>query len=63
MYESKKMGEGGNCLCLNCGKKILHPDGIPCRDLYCPECGEKMIREGSDHHKDLIKKNKNKSKK
>ena len=35
----------GNCICPNCGKKIMHDPGIPCYSLSCPQCGTKMIRE------------------
>ena len=45
------MGEGGNCMCPKCGEKIPHRSGIPCQEERCPECGAKMLREGSEHHR------------
>ncbi|MFC2036095.1 hypothetical protein ACFLUJ_08275 [Chloroflexota bacterium] len=38
-------GPGGNCVCPNCGEKLLHELGIPCNTLSCPKCGIGMIRE------------------
>jgi predicted RNA-binding Zn-ribbon protein involved in translation (DUF1610 family) len=35
----------GNCVCPNCGKKIMHDPGVPCYSISCPQCGTKMIRE------------------
>ena len=55
-----EMGEGGYCICPKCEKQITHSQGIPCQDEKCPECGAKMIREGSYHH-DLIKKKREKT--
>ena len=40
----------GFCICLHCNSKISHVRGNPCRAENCPQCGEKMIREGSYHH-------------
>jgi len=36
-----------------------HQRGTPCKDVVCPECGKKMIREDSYHHK-LFKEKKEK---
>ncbi|MGM0613077.1 MAG: DUF134 domain-containing protein [Bacteroidota bacterium] len=30
------------CVCENCGVELEHERGIPCRDLVCPECNNKM---------------------
>lgn len=49
----------GTCLCLECGKKIPHQTGVPCREMQCPRCGKSMIRENSFHHQ-LMKKRKGK---
>ncbi|MBN1382930.1 MAG: hypothetical protein JXA41_14765 [Deltaproteobacteria bacterium] len=38
-------GAGGNCICPNCGLKMLHKAGMPCNQQTCPECGTKMVRE------------------
>jgi len=40
----------GYCICLHCNSRIPHVNGIPCRENSCPECGKKMMREGSYHH-------------
>ncbi|MBT8040999.1 MAG: ferredoxin [Xanthomonadales bacterium] len=44
------MGRGGNCICPKCQTLIAHRQGIRCQEERCPECGAKMLREGSDHH-------------
>lgn len=54
------MGAGGFCICPKCGEKVPHADGIPCLEERCPECGAKMLREGSHHHQLLQQKRKNK---
>jgi predicted RNA-binding Zn-ribbon protein involved in translation (DUF1610 family) len=41
----KQYGEGGNCICISCKTVIPHKDGIPCKDMKCPKCGDKMIRK------------------
>ncbi|MCW8933642.1 MAG: ferredoxin [Gammaproteobacteria bacterium] len=51
-----EMGAGGQCICPKCSKKSIHHDGIPCQDERCPDCGVKLFREGSYHHKLLLKK-------
>ncbi len=53
------MGSGGHCVCPKCGEEIPHRRGIPCQDERCPNCGAKMVREGSYHH-NLIKEKKRK---
>ena len=50
------MGEGGFCICSKCGERIEHQRGIPCKEARCPECGARMLREGSYHHELLRKK-------
>jgi len=37
-------GPGGDCICPNCGAKVLHQAGTPCYSLSCPKCGTKMVR-------------------
>jgi hypothetical protein len=45
-----EMGTGGFCVCPKCGERIPHQRGVPCQKERCPECGAKMLREGSFHH-------------
>jgi hypothetical protein len=40
----------GFCICVNCNTKTPHTKGKPCRESDCPQCGKKMMREGSYHH-------------
>jgi predicted amidophosphoribosyltransferase len=51
-----EMGAGGTCLCPKCGERMPHTRGQPCQDLRCPNCGAKMLREGSYHHELFEKK-------
>jgi len=62
MPEERKqcMGSEGFCVCPKCGVKILHSAGTPCRDEKCPNCGAKMVREGSYHHQLIEEKKKKK---
>ena len=48
--QGRHMGHGGNCICPKCGKTTPHHRGVPCQDEKCPDCGAKMLREGSYHH-------------
>lgn len=52
MQAERKQGMGpeGFCVCPKCEVKIPHRAGMPCRDEKCPNCGAKMVREGSYHH-------------
>jgi len=38
-------GPEGNCVCPSCGHKISHQAGQPCKDITCPKCGTRMVRE------------------
>lgn len=60
MQEERKqrMGSEGFCICPKCGVKILHKAGVPCRDEKCPNCGARMVREGSYHHQLIEEKKK-----
>lgn len=49
----------GYCICIHCNHRMEHKRGTPCKDVVCPECGKKMIREDSYHHK-LFKEKKEK---
>lgn len=44
----------GNCICPECGEKLPHAKGVPCKEVKCPACGVKMMREGSKHHQELL---------
>jgi hypothetical protein len=50
------MGADGNCIRPKCGHRMPHVRGVPCQDERCPECGAKMLREGSYHHRLLEEK-------
>jgi DNA-directed RNA polymerase subunit RPC12/RpoP len=43
------MGSGGFCFCPKCGARVEHMSGVPCQESRCPECGAKLLREGSEH--------------
>jgi len=62
MNDNKKKGLGnsGECMCPKCETSISHKRGVPCHDSKCPECGSKMLRVGSDHHKQWLNKKNNK---
>jgi hypothetical protein len=49
-----EMGPRGLCVCPKCDTKMPHSRGVPCQEQRCPECGAKMLREGS-HHDQLRK--------
>ena len=38
-------GPGGYCVCPNCGHRVPHERGVPCRQVQCPKCGTFMVRE------------------
>lgn len=51
-----EMGSDGFCICPKCDEKITHKNNVPCQEERCPECGAKMLREGSyDHDLLLVK--------
>lgn len=58
MSEERKheMGIGGHCVCPKCGGRIEHERNLPCDQERCPQCGAKMLREGSHHHQLFLKK-------
>ncbi|MHC1579525.1 MAG: hypothetical protein ACXQTZ_02570 [Candidatus Alkanophagales archaeon] len=37
-------GPGGECECPNCGHRVPHQRGVPCRQVTCPKCGTPMVR-------------------
>jgi len=58
--EQENLGSGGNCVCPKCGNKVTHQAGKPCKEERCPNCGAKMVREGSSHHQLIEAKKKKK---
>ena len=44
------------CICVHCDTKTTHIKGKPCKASNCPQCGKKMMREGSAHHQLFLKK-------
>ena len=50
------MGSGGYCICPKCDYRIPHRSGVPCQEERCPNCGVKLMREGSYHHELLLQK-------
>jgi hypothetical protein len=40
-----RLGPGGFCVCLACGHKTPHQQGMPCFEMKCPQCGAAMTRE------------------
>jgi len=59
-HQHGHMGPTGNCICPKCGTKIPHQKGTPCQEEHCPECGSKMLREGSHHHQLFLEKQRKK---
>jgi len=62
MERRHDMGAIGDCICPKCGEKTPHHRGIPCQEEHCPQCGAKLLREGSYHHTLFLQK-KNRQKK
>jgi hypothetical protein len=44
-----EMGTEGFCICPKCETRQPHRDGVRCQDERCPQCGAKLLREGSRH--------------
>ena len=38
------MGQGGSCVCPQCGKRIPHQVGVPCNSIQCLSCKTNMVR-------------------
>ena len=34
----------GECVCPDCGIRLPHQRGVPCRTIDCPKCGASMAR-------------------
>lgn len=39
------IGVGDNCVCPSCGATVPHQVGVPCSNINCPKCSNKMIRQ------------------
>jgi NAD-dependent SIR2 family protein deacetylase len=50
------MGLGDVCVFPKCEARLRHRRGIPCQEERCPECGAKMLREGSEHYRQWLEK-------
>lgn len=57
-----RMGRAGQCVCPKCGHVIGHRPGVPCMQERCPQCGARMMREGSAHHELLLEKKRSQTK-
>lgn len=42
------------CICVTCGKEIVHRFGHPCQDEICPECGKRMVRKVSSRTRKIL---------
>lgn len=38
-------GPTGDCICVRCGTRVPHPQGVSCTSIQCPACGMTMVRE------------------
>jgi predicted DNA-binding protein (UPF0251 family) len=56
LEERRSMAPGGDCICVHCSTRIPHIQGQPCKEQICPQCGKKMMREGSYHHQLYLQK-------
>ena len=49
------LGAGGRCVCPKCGGTHPHQPGVPCMEARCPDCGVALLREGSPHHQEVLR--------
>ncbi len=47
------LGPEGFCLCPKCGFRKPHQPGVPCIEERCSNCGSALVREGSEHHRQV----------
>jgi len=47
-YQRHAMSSSGFCVCPQCGKRVSHRHGNPCRNVICTDCSISMQREGKD---------------
>lgn len=55
-HNPSHLGPHGACVCPKCGERIAHRRGVPCQEERCPQCGAKLLREGSEHHQLFLRK-------
>lgn len=53
--DSAALGADGACVCPKCSAQSAHSAGVPCMDERCPSCGCALVREGSPHHQQLLR--------
>ncbi|MFH2045586.1 MAG: hypothetical protein ABIK92_10620 [Pseudomonadota bacterium] len=44
MGGGRGVGQGGECICPDCGERQAHERGKPCYGVKCPKCGKLMTR-------------------
>jgi predicted DNA-binding protein (UPF0251 family)/DNA-directed RNA polymerase subunit RPC12/RpoP len=44
-HQAVASNEEGYCVCTECGLKVSHKRGTPCRKMNCPKCGNNLCRE------------------
>lgn len=59
-HQGGGQGSRGHCICPKCETKEIHKPGLPCQSTQCPNCGAKMLREGSEHHEQWLSRRKQK---
>ena len=51
-------GSDGACICPRCGLRQPHQPGRPCKRERCPECNVPLLREGGEHHRAFLERQK-----
>lgn len=46
-------GEGGYCICPQCGYSVSHEAGMPCKSIICPECNVPLLRSETPGNKTI----------
>jgi uncharacterized Zn finger protein (UPF0148 family) len=50
------LGPDGACVCPGCGYRVQHQAGLSCREMNCPNCGRKLLREDGEHYRAVLEK-------
>ena len=50
----RQEGSSGFCICPQCGKRISHRPGTPCRTLVCKDCKVTMMRDFGDVEPEVL---------